>query len=56
MPCSSVRMKVENGESMISNEMVKGVEWWSQGFSFCTDMRVLPLSAFDVILRYEWLR
>jgi hypothetical protein len=28
----------------------------SQGFSFCTDMRVLPLSAFDVILGYEWLR
>jgi hypothetical protein len=41
---------------MVCDRMVRGVEWCSQGFSFCTDMRVLPLSAFDVIFGYEWLR
>jgi hypothetical protein len=54
--CSLVKVKVANGETMVCDRMVRGVEWCSQGFSFCTDMRVLPLSAFDVILGYEWLR
>jgi hypothetical protein len=51
--CSPVKVKVANGETMVCDRMVRGVEWCSQGFSFCTDMRVLPLSAFDVILGYE---
>jgi hypothetical protein len=47
---------VPNCETMVCDRMVRGVEWCYQGFSFCIDMRVLPFSAFDVILGYEWLR
>jgi hypothetical protein len=56
MDCSPVKVKVANGEIMVCDKMVKEVEWWSHGVSFCTDMRILTHSAFDVILGYEWLR
>ena len=39
--CSPVKVKVANGEIMVCDKMVKKVEWWSHGVSFCTDMRIL---------------
>jgi hypothetical protein len=54
--CPSVSVKVANGESMISQAMVKNLEWWAQEHFYHTDMRILPLGAFDAILGYQWLR
>jgi hypothetical protein len=54
--CPAVTVKVANGETMVSNTMVKGLEWWAGAQLFHTDMRVLTLSAFDAILGYDWLR
>jgi hypothetical protein len=54
--CPAVIVKAANGETMVSNTMVKGLEWWAGAQLFHTDMRILTLSAFDAILRYDWLR
>lgn len=53
--CPSVSVKVANGESMISQAMVKNLVWWAHGHFYHTDMRILPLGAFDAILGYQWL-
>jgi hypothetical protein len=53
--CPSVQVKVASGHKMICNSMVRNVEWWAHGHFYCTDMRVLPLKAFDAILGYDWL-
>ncbi|KAF0896451.1 hypothetical protein E2562_024315 [Oryza meyeriana var. granulata] len=29
--------------------------WWIQGFSFRSDVRILPLGCYDVILGMDWL-
>lgn len=40
---------------MQCNSCVKGVEWWCQGSSFVTDIKVLALGGYDMILGMEWL-
>jgi hypothetical protein len=52
----SARVKLADGNYMVSDRMVKNVEWWDANHMFRTNMRVLPLSAFDAVLGYEWLR
>lgn len=54
--CKPVTVKGANGEEMISDTMVQGVEWWCNGQSFSTDMRILKLGAYDAILGYDWLK
>jgi hypothetical protein len=54
--CPSTRVKLADGTCIVNNKLVKNVEWWAYDHVFHTDMRVLPLSAFDVILGYDWLR
>jgi hypothetical protein len=44
------------GEVLYCDYYVHQVQWWANGHMFSTDMRVLDLSAFDVILGYDWLR
>jgi hypothetical protein len=41
---------------MVCHKMVKNLEWWANGHFNHTDMRVLPISAFDAILGYDWLQ
>jgi hypothetical protein len=47
---------VANGEVIWSSKQVLGLEWWAQGYTFHTDMRVLPMDAYDAIQGYDWLR
>jgi hypothetical protein len=46
-------VKVANGAMMVSSTMIKALEWLANGHFYHTNMRVLPLSAFDVILGYD---
>jgi len=34
---------------------VPELEWWIQGYSFVTYMRVLDMPAYDAILGFDWL-
>jgi hypothetical protein len=56
VPCQPVQVKVASGEKLMSATSVQNLEWWSNGHFYHTDMRVLPLGAFDAILGFDWLK
>ncbi|WVZ53938.1 hypothetical protein U9M48_004823 [Paspalum notatum var. saurae] len=60
VPCqtSSVfpsKVKLANGDELTTDQVVSQLEWWCQGHTFCTEMKVLPLGSYDAILGYDWL-
>jgi hypothetical protein len=48
-------VKVANGETLVTNKQVLQLSWWIQGHTFCTNMMVLELGAFDTIQSFDWL-
>jgi hypothetical protein len=53
---SPLTVKVANGDTLISDAVVKHMQWWTAGHTFTHDMRVLDLSAYDAILGFDWLK
>lgn len=41
---------------MTSDSQVSGFQWWTQGHTFQTNMRILDLGAYDAVLGMDWLR
>ncbi|WVZ63633.1 hypothetical protein U9M48_013248 [Paspalum notatum var. saurae] len=52
---SPSKVKLANGTEVISNQAIPDFEWWCQGHTFHTHMKVLPLGSYDAILGYDWL-
>lgn len=50
------KVKVANGQLLITNKLVPAMEWLCQGHTLSNDMQVLDLGAYDAILGYDWLR
>jgi hypothetical protein len=48
-----IQVRVANCEKMLSDQSVPTLEWWAQGFTFYTDMRVLQMTAYDTVLGYD---
>jgi hypothetical protein len=55
-PISAASVKVASGALLECNQVVKNMEWWTQGHTFVTDMHVLDLGAYDAILGVSWLK
>jgi hypothetical protein len=53
---SPKQVQVANGELIMADKKVLSLEWWIQGHTFYTEMMVLDLGPFDVILGYDWLK
>jgi hypothetical protein len=51
-----LKVRVTNGDTSVSDQQVSDMEWWAQGYTFHTSMRVLDIGAYDAILGYDWLR
>jgi hypothetical protein len=51
-----ISVRVANEDMLISDTYVPKVQWWANGHTYKTDMRVLDLSTFDAVLGYDWLR
>jgi hypothetical protein len=51
----AMQVKVANGDILTSSHQVDRLEWWAQGHTFHTTMRVLDISAYDAILGYDWV-
>ncbi|WVZ93178.1 hypothetical protein U9M48_039180 [Paspalum notatum var. saurae] len=49
------KVKLANGDDIITDQLAPNLEWWCQGHTFATPMRVLPLGTYDAILGYDWL-
>ena len=55
VPAPPKQVRVANGDILISDRCVPELEWWIQGYSFVTYMRVLDMPAYDAILGFDWL-
>lgn len=55
-PANLRQVRVANAQILYSDSYVPEMEWWIQGHSFNTSMRVLDLEAYDAILGFDWLR
>lgn len=53
IPAAPKQVKVANGDVLITDKLVPGLEWLVQGHTFSSDMRVLDLPAYDAILGYD---
>jgi hypothetical protein len=50
-----VSVKVANRATLTCAEMVPQLQWWAEGHSFSTDIKVLPLGGYDEILGVDRL-
>lgn len=55
-PTEPKQVRLANGDLMVTNQTVSNLEWWSNGHTLSTDMKVLQLGAYDAILGYDWLK
>jgi hypothetical protein len=50
-----VQVFVANGQKMICDKTAQDFSWLSQGHTFHTTVRVLPLICYDLVLGMDWL-
>lgn len=46
---------IAGGDVLTGSSMVPQLTWWTQGHTFCQDMKVLPLGCYDLIVGADWL-
>jgi hypothetical protein len=51
----STKVQVANGHHLHCDEFIPQAEWVMAGYPFQADLKVLPLSAYDLILGFDWL-
>jgi hypothetical protein len=49
------RVRVAGGGILQCNKQIKDCVWWAQGYSFSTDLRILALGCYDMVLGMDWL-
>lgn len=50
-----VHVALADGGRLCSDQQIQGLTWWTQGYTFVTDVRLLKLGCYDMILGMEWL-
>lgn len=53
LPTTLRQVRLANGDTLITDQWVHQLSWWANGHTLKTDMRVLPLGAYDAILGYD---
>ena len=56
LPTIPTSVKLANGQVLVSDQWVPQMEWWCDGFTLLSDMKVLDIGAFDAILGFDWLQ
>ena len=51
----SLRVQVANGQQVVCSQHLPDAQWAIQGVQFHSDLKVLPLSSYDLILGMDWL-
>lgn len=49
------RVRIADGGFLHCSQQLSRCAWWVQGHFFQTDLRLLPLGAYDVVLGMDWL-
>ena len=52
---SSVSVQVADGTSLLCSQELKEAEWSVQGYTFHSNLKVLPLGSYDMIVGIDWL-
>lgn len=55
-PAPPKQVKLANGEFLVTDQWVPQLEWWTNGYTLHTDMKVLDMAAYDAILGFDWLK
>lgn len=55
VPTAPMNVKVVNGNVLICDTEVKIFSWWTPGYTFQIDAKVIPIGAYDLILGMDWL-
>ncbi|KAD7480254.1 hypothetical protein E3N88_03390 [Mikania micrantha] len=53
---SLMKVKVANGKEIECNQLCKNFQWLMQGIWFRTDVVLLPLDNYDMVLGIQWLQ
>lgn len=51
-----LQVKIADGGLMTCDRELIGCEWWCQGTTFRSNLKVLPLGGYDVIIGMDWLQ
>ena len=51
----TAKVHVAGGGSIDCTKLLPDVQWYTQGHKFTTDLKVLPLGSYDIILGMDWL-
>ncbi|XP_012702297.1 uncharacterized protein LOC105914588 [Setaria italica] len=52
---TTAQVVIADGTKLTTNMVIKNLEWYTQGYTFTTDMRVLDINCYDIILGVDWL-
>jgi hypothetical protein len=55
-PCQTVSVRVANGDIMHCSSFLSGAAWSFHHYQFQHDLKVLPLTSYDIILGMDWLQ
>ena len=55
VPMLPQKVKLANGTTLVIDQWITKLTWWSEGHTIQTDMKVLDIPAYDAILGYDWL-
>lgn len=52
---AAVKVRVADGGLLQCTQELVDCIWWVQGISFHSNLKILPLGTYDVILGMDWL-
>ncbi|WVZ70539.1 hypothetical protein U9M48_019198 [Paspalum notatum var. saurae] len=53
--CVQTQYVATDGSPMICSQRISHLQWWCQGHTFVSDVGILPLQCFDMIVGEDWL-
>jgi len=56
VPMTHQNVRLANGNILITDQWIPQLNWWCDGYTVQTDMKVLDIPAYDAILGYDWLQ
>jgi hypothetical protein len=51
-----LQVKIANGGMLTCEKELTGCEWWCHGATFRSNLKVLPLGGYDIIIGMDWLQ
>jgi hypothetical protein len=54
-PCEATQYMAADGSPMVYNKTIPQLQWAVQGHTFSTNVGILPLKCYDMILGEDWL-